>query len=546
MVVTLPDDILHLLCEELASQAQFDALFSCACSSRALAVPALTNLYRFHHLAPVRGGGEDEGAALATKQLMVQKWSILWRSIIASSVGVTLFPYCRYIKTLDFRDLENLLDDDSFKGRVLKQFFSDPLSRFHRTVDTPVGPSGRKYVRLHNVAVLDAIGEVLTQHAPMLETVSGRLVSHALVRWAPRLPHLQNVELYDGGPLEDELVHAAIAQHCPQFNSLSIYMWVAEERDHKFATFIGTIRPQSLAMVETIRDIGASAETFLALNAHSRSLKDLRLCVSTDALEHLALLKGCTALESLRIEDTSGTTNLEKTQHDVFLEMIDWLRNCENLQRLSFTRLQSSAAIVAPLLLEDRVKLRKIEIDNYLPKDNQLFHQALVNQRSTLRFLSLSGDTEGMTRDDVDILVDTLRQLAELRVLKLLLVQEILHDDHLVVILSGHKSLEELYITGLEIGDRVLECTGNLPNLKSVAFSGISQFTTNALLDFVACLGPGNQGMRVMVDMADPDTLLTEEELGLVRESLWKKVEGTLEYTPYRDPNVSEFEGDSD
>jgi hypothetical protein len=44
---TLPDDILHVLCEELANQDQFDTLFNCACSSRVLAVPALTHLYRY-------------------------------------------------------------------------------------------------------------------------------------------------------------------------------------------------------------------------------------------------------------------------------------------------------------------------------------------------------------------------------------------------------------------------------------------------------------------------------------------------------------------
>jgi hypothetical protein len=43
----LPDDILHVLCEELANQDQFDTLFNCACASRALAVPALTYLYRY-------------------------------------------------------------------------------------------------------------------------------------------------------------------------------------------------------------------------------------------------------------------------------------------------------------------------------------------------------------------------------------------------------------------------------------------------------------------------------------------------------------------
>jgi hypothetical protein len=43
--------------------------------------------------------------------------------------------------------------------KVHIRFFAGPLSRFNQTVDTPVGPSGRKFVRLHKVAVLDSIGE---------------------------------------------------------------------------------------------------------------------------------------------------------------------------------------------------------------------------------------------------------------------------------------------------------------------------------------------------------------------------------------------------
>ena len=81
-----------------------------------------------HHLAPARGGGEDEPFPIATKQLMVQKWSILWRSIIASSLDATLFPYCRYIKTLDFRDLGYLLEDEQFKGRIPKYASQTPSS----------------------------------------------------------------------------------------------------------------------------------------------------------------------------------------------------------------------------------------------------------------------------------------------------------------------------------------------------------------------------------------------------------------------------------
>ncbi|KAF2263736.1 hypothetical protein CC78DRAFT_496246 [Lojkania enalia] len=546
MAPALPDDILHLLCEELARQASLDTLFHCACSSRALAVPALTHLYRYHHLAPVRGGGEDEAVLLATKGLMVQKWSILWRSIIASSLDATLFPYCRYIKLLDLRDLDQLLEDDQFKGKVQKQFFSKPLDRFFRTVETPYRKAGRTIARLNITSIIDAVGEAVTQHTPMLEIISGKILSHALVRWAPRLPRLQTLELYDGGPLEDELVHASIYEYCPQFNSLSIYTWQTDERDHKFAKFIGSIRPQSLRMIETISDIGVGAKSFHALNAHSESLKDLRLCVSTDSLPYLSLLRRCTALEALRIEDIHGTINLEKTQNDVFLETIEWLRSCGDLRRLSFTKLQSASSIIAPVLLEDCIRLSKLEIDSYMPKDSQLLHQALVHQRWSLRFLSLNGDTDGMFRDDVDILVDSLKQLTELRVLKLLLVQEIFQDEHLITIIDNLRLLEDLYITGIELKDGVLECIGNLTNLRSIAFAGISKFTTDGLFEFISRLGPSNQGIRVMVDMADPDTLLSDEEVMLIRDSLNEKVGGTLEYTLWRDPNVSEFEGDSD
>jgi hypothetical protein len=82
----------------------------------------MTNAFlRSHHTAPVRGGGDDYySLSQATKLLTIQRWSILWRSIIASALDATLLPYCRYIKNLDFRDLGNLLDEDQFRNKVFK------------------------------------------------------------------------------------------------------------------------------------------------------------------------------------------------------------------------------------------------------------------------------------------------------------------------------------------------------------------------------------------------------------------------------------------
>jgi hypothetical protein len=312
-----------------------------------------------------------------------------------------------------------------------------------------------------------------------------------------------------------------------------IYTWMSTDNDHKFAKFLSSMRPDSLQTLQTISDVKAGAETFLALNHHGKSLEDLRLCVSNDSIPHLSLLQGCTALKTLRIEDIHGTVDLDATEHDVFLETIAWLRKCENLQRLSFSKLQSGAAIITPVLHEEKIRLSSLEIDSYTLKDHRSFHQALVHQHSSLRVLFLSGDTEGMFRDDLDILVDSLKQLRELRDLHLIL-PEVLRDEHLVTVLADLALLEDLYVSGLELNDIVLPHLAGLPNLRTVTISGISKFSMDGLLDFVSRLGPGNQGIRVSVDMADTDTLLPEDELNLIRENLAEKVGGTLEYMALR------------
>jgi hypothetical protein len=312
-----------------------------------------------------------------------------------------------------------------------------------------------------------------------------------------------------------------------------IYTWRSEDSDHRFAKFLSSMRPNSLTTLQTISDIKAGAETFLALGHHGESLEDLRLTTSNDSAPHLSLLQGCTALKTLRIDDIHGTVDLEATQNDVFLEIIAWLRQCAKLQRLSFFNFPSGVAIITPVLLEHNIKLSSLEIDSYSLKDHRTFHQALVHQQSSLRYLSLSGDTDGMYRDDLDTLVDSLKQLHELRDLKLIL-PEILRDEHLAIIIRSLHLLEDLYVNGLELNDAILDSLVTLPNLRNVTLSGISKFTMDGLLEFVSHLGPGNQGIRVTIDMADPDSLLAEESLNVVRDCLAEKTGGNLEYMALR------------
>ena len=83
-----------------------------------------------HDEAPVIGAGGDEIVA-SGKERATRKWANMWRSIILSSLGKTLFPYAQYIRTLRFQDLESLLDDGTFVDKISKYVLEashDPIA----------------------------------------------------------------------------------------------------------------------------------------------------------------------------------------------------------------------------------------------------------------------------------------------------------------------------------------------------------------------------------------------------------------------------------
>lgn len=321
------------------------------------------------------------------------------------------------------------------------------------------------------------------------------------------------------------------------------------DADEKLASFIGGLRPQSLRSFESISRTGMRAESFLALSHHAESLTTLKMNLQTESMQYLGLLKNCTALETLQLEDAGRVTDLEKTQNDVFSEVVQWLRNCTKLRSLSISKFASAANLVVPLLLEESIRLRSLEISNYVVKDNRSFHQAL-SCHEDLRSLFLAGDAEGMFRDDADIMLDSLCSLKNLRELELRGVSDYLNEDHITTLAANLTQLEDLYITGNQVTDRVLPRVAGLKSLKSITFGAMSLFSLEGLLEFIDGLGPGNSGIEVYVAMAEPQTTnhyrpLSEDEQSLIRDQLASKVDGRFEYVLYRDPDVESF-GDSD
>lgn len=366
----------------------------------------------------------------------------------------------------------------------------------------------------------------------MVEQVTGPVLASALLRWVPRLARLRSLQLWDGEALGDERLPNLITIHCPKFSDLSIFLWAGSDTDHKLSLFFSGLPANRLAGFETISGTGIGAESFLSLNNHGQSLRKLILSLSQEAVPHLGLLKGCTALETLDITDGSGTTNLESTQNDVFLEMIVWLRDCHNLKQLSFNNFRSAASLLAQVLSDTNISLEQLQLDSYLVREQTAFHVALTNQTS-LTSLHLSGNSEGIFADDRATFINALCQLKQLRDLKLVFRSEdvdLLTDPEISKLAENLTDLEELYSSGYGVTDAVLPKISKLKNLRQLAFLAVTAFTLAGLLTFIERLGPGNQDLALLIDAADPDSALPDEEQATVRKALWDKVGGRFEY----------------
>ena len=82
---------------------------------------------RMHEVAPVTSRGSDEveipgqahpGERTRSGEQTMYKWALLWRTMILSSLGKTMYSYCRHIRTLNLPDLREMLEDNRFRGNV--------------------------------------------------------------------------------------------------------------------------------------------------------------------------------------------------------------------------------------------------------------------------------------------------------------------------------------------------------------------------------------------------------------------------------------------
>jgi hypothetical protein len=483
----------------------------------------------------------------------------MWKSIIRSSLGTTAYPYCLYIRSLDLRNLAELLDDQLFREVALDTFFDHDMAKFLKAQETPIKKKkGGKASYLNIPLVLDLVGESITKfvseaasrnrNAVALEDLAGNIGPMALPRWTGRLSRLKSMTLWDGAALS-ESVAMAIAEKCPSFEDLTFCFCMRDDMDHDLATFFSTLRKNSLQSLAALSAHSVGPETLLALNHHSQSLKILKLDgLKLDTIRHVPLLQGCGSVEVLDLQGASeaeGLINLEATENDVFLQIVAYLCQCDRLRELVFTKFAGAPHILMHVCLRNNIRLRKLHVSGYALVSHQDFHKAISHQ-TALESLELRADPEGASRDDIDSLVSSVCQLTKLTYLNLFSTSDYFQTSEIQQLVSKLPNLEDFSFTGYDVTDNVWPAISGLHYLRTLNVHAVSSFSLDGLLDYISTLQESNQGLLLSVMNQNRDHNLSDPELEIIRESISAKVDGKFDFVLFREGQESEFDSASD
>ncbi|PBP17688.1 hypothetical protein BUE80_DR011622 [Diplocarpon rosae] len=565
-MIRLPTDIYHLVCEEISKLQDFNTLFSCALTGKTLAPPALLWLYRIHQQSTIfssEGNDADisqnitfEGRMYAQKTTLL-KWALLWKSIIRSSLEATAYPYCLYIRSLDLRNLAELLEEPRFREHAQDTFFAGDMEIFSKPQETPMklkvrGSKG--YRRLDVPIVLELVGESIARYicksasmnhaTAAVEDLSGNIRTAALANWTGRLSNLKSMTLWDGAALSRSVADA-ISENCFNFDDLTFFTCLKNNADPDIASFCGGLRANTLRFFTALSAGALGSETLLSLNHHSQSLKRLKLDgLRSDTVKKLSLLRGCIALEVIEISDADGFVDLEATENDVYLEIIVWLGQCHGLQELLLRNFVSATKILTQVCLKNDIRLKKLQVVGYPLAGNQNFHKALSHQTS-LESLELRADPETAFRDDIDTLVTSICQLTSLKYLDLLSTSDYFSTIEILTLASRLPQLEEVFFSGYDVNDALWPGVARLRNLRSLNIHAFTSFRFDAMIGYISMLQDSNRGLLLSIMNQSPEYALSDRQEGLIRHAIKDKVDGKFEFTLFREPD-SESESPSE
>ncbi|KFY10114.1 hypothetical protein V492_05189 [Pseudogymnoascus sp. VKM F-4246] len=526
-----------------------------------------------HTHTSIRGGesNEDEmsrtgefketsiAARVAQQKWTVSQWALQWSSIILSSLGRTVYPYCLYIQSLDLRNLVDLLEDDIFRDNFQDMFFSS-LQPFGETQINTRNLRSRDRTRIMIPPIINSVGDSISKFvgdsASLLGTtaaldaidLSGGIDPIAVPTWIGRLPRLESISLWDGTVLNG-YVGEVIRKHCGNFKNLSIYTCHGDKVDVNLASFLDALPTNTLKSLRVFSYNDIAGETFQALNQHRESLVDLALgSLKAPAIRSLSVLKGLTALQNLDLDDAEGRINLELTANDSFLELAAWVTRCMQLKTIRLNRLVDGPAIMRALCENNDIRLNSITLTGYTFVNNKSLHVSLSNQ-TELESLELRAETDeddyDNTVEDIGVLVSSICMLGKLRYLNLLDTSNNFESIHIELLARSLWKLEDLSISGTTVGDEIWEAVSLLYQLRSLSFHAMTTFTFAGIMTYISNLRKTNYGLHLYIMNATAESRLSPREQAIIKETIENGVNGRFSFVQYREVE-SDFDSESD
>ncbi|KAK7924089.1 hypothetical protein PG985_006143 [Apiospora marii] len=560
----LPQDIILLLCEELAFRHDHVTLLQLSLVSRRTASVALEQLYSIYEWSPVFTG----------QYFNRKSWAVLWRSLIRSSLGQTAYPYCAFVRTLSLSNYGQLLDEinDNRDEDALRWLFDVEVGMDAFLVLREDQPT-RKLSRRKLIGNVDSqktilkCGDAITKYikdvadeveksVALAHVESNYIPVDLLPSWVARLGTLTSLRIQDGSALGVEAA-SAIHECCPNFSELTCLSFSKPTADEDMAVFLQTLKPNSLKRFEVMSMNGLSEKSLTALNAHAETLRHLNLSsLSAEAMRCLNMLPGCRYLESLSIENYRyDQIDLRTFSEGLLKEITNWIQSCKSLTSLTFSFVRDSLLIVKDVLLTDDIKLNSLSLQNFasqgMEEDTSTW-EALGHQTSleTLTLGNQDGSMDGLVVDDTTPLAGVICTLRGLKTLNL--IQSFVQQNEIRQFVKALPALVDLKFGGENMDDTILDTLVGLSYLKYLDINATSYFTFEGLKDFALQLGahPGqHRGVRVEILMQSGGLKLSDEQQVWLSEYFSTVLEGIMSINYDRDPDEpheSDFTGDSD
>ncbi|KAL1874377.1 hypothetical protein VTK73DRAFT_403 [Phialemonium thermophilum] len=539
----LPREIWWLVSKEFLRRRDFDSLFTSSLVCRSLASIALPLLYSIHDLSPVSTGD--------TVVVETRKWALLWRSIIVSSLGETMHPYCLWIKSLNLGNLHSLLEDLArYRFRVgnvevdyehlKKWFFNPPMQEFYATHENKKLMDIEKIV----IRVAEKVTAFLKRAADMedktvmLSSLEGyHLPTTSLADMVSRLSQLRSLTVRDGSVLTAK-VSKAIRANCPSFREVMCHYCLGTDVDEELAGFFGGLAPNTLESFTIMSANALGEKTFCALNSHSGSLKTLNLCLDRSSLAALHHLSDCVNLEWLTLEARQEIASFDwENQHrEEFQRVVSWLKECRSLTNIGLDFLPSAPVILNQLLRVPEIRLTSMDI-KFLQADEE-FYSSLGYQTSLQSLVLRTND------ELVDIpgprheqFIQSICKCSGLRKLDLMSDQLTLEDVYKIA--ESIPELEDFSLDSELVDDNFLLPLSRMRHLKSLNINAPSNVSFKGLLQFFHNLqhdgSVHHNGIRIYF-MGQYGVKFTNSEEALLGD-LAARLGGRIDITYEADPD---------